>query len=158
MGIRKLGLLAGVLAVMAPAAVATQSAHAAAGVIGGFDTLSIVHGSSTDTLKSTGWAYNGSTVPSQEVQIRLSGEALVNHAVFFWTDYTSPTVVANNYDPTDQSKHGLHTAYVGYSINHTITKSGESVQYTGTVTACLWARDHGTTQAWRSVACRNLTT
>lgn len=129
-------------------------ASAAPGVTGRLEHASIEQNYTTCTsghcynyffLVATGWAYNGSTRPSQEVFVRFRSDKDNGGYVA-----STSAFVANHSRPAIAKKNHLHTANVGYSIAQA---QGKDLWNGGPGLACAYARDRGTAQAWRQAGC-----
>jgi hypothetical protein len=143
------------------------SASAAAGVIGHIDKVTIQSDSPIcvpenmgpcsvmwSDVTATGWAFNPRTVPVQEVYLSFQGWIEFRSGYREQQSWNSHVYVANKTRTDVQRHYGLNTAAVGYSLRFQTPSTGF---YIGTVKVCLHARDHGTKQAWRTVACKSVT-
>ncbi len=67
--------------------------------------------------------------------------------------WTSKFYIANRSRPDVRRHYHLNSPDVGYSLAFQTSHAGF---YIGTVSVCEAARDHASTQAWRTVNCRNV--
>lgn len=142
-------------------------AQAAAGVIGRIDTVSLTGNAYScfpedpctpgawSDVRITGWALNTRTAPAQDVRFVFSGTVRRyqdgSHAALTWV---SKSYISNRSRPDVQRHYGLNSPNVGYSLSFQTSHAGF---YIGSVSVCESARDHGTSQAWRTVNCRTVT-
>lgn len=146
---RRLGVA--MLAVFAAAATTlsfASPADAAAGVKGRLESAAVVNTqpmccTDTVTLKAKGWAYNQRTAPVQEVFIRFTAARDTED---------SNTFVARKSRPDAKKKFRLHSAKVGFSFSDELIGSWAGAR---SGTACAYARDHNTAQAWRKIGCHS---
>lgn len=152
------------IAVVAALAVLAQAAPvpAATGVRGHLDVAEIdtgnCYGGGTDGcyyrsyFTVSGWAYNPSTIPNQQVRFVVTGPAYTaccGSVVYQGTrTFASGAVVANRCRADVQRAFGLSYCDVGYATNFSTTL----IWGAGTK-VCAQARDHGSSQAWIGVGC-----
>ncbi|MDQ6874600.1 MAG: hypothetical protein M3042_05980 [Actinomycetota bacterium] len=161
---RIIGLL--VLALLSTMVVLVSPAQAATGVFGRLDTASLTAGSyscypeqpqycqSYSAVRVTGWALNLKTAPVQEAYIFISGTVRVDsNGAHVHNYYFSKTFVANTYRPDVQRAYHLSSPYVGFSTTFNTTAGS---YFIGTVSVCVSARDHGSSQAWIQISCRSV--
>jgi hypothetical protein len=160
--------------------VTATPSQAAAGVIGRLDTASVTtnHYScfadptiadknaclyTTSTVRVKGWALNKSTAPIQDVRAVVTGSRRVqyyDHLDSFHDYYTIGEVLSSGAHYSNQARSDVAKVYhlssnkVGYSFTYKTPTNGH---FEGSTKVCVQARDHGTSQSWRQIACRTVT-
>ena len=145
-------------AVLCASVIASPSAFAAAGAIGGIDKPAVVNsevgasylacdndgGREFCNFDITGWAYNAHTKPSQTVQLTMyMGTKLVHTTAQYPAIYP---------DAAAQKAHNLHTANVGwlYSVDWQDYNWADMYWWTK---VCVKAHDKGEAGGWVSLGC-----